>query len=173
MTTSNSCVITNFKNASHQTTPITRSTTGHSVMGYYLLFIGVCLFGLTLWGTYQSLHKQFFGTKVEGTIIGIDEQMRRSGHSEPKTYFHPVIEFKSTEGATFEFVFGSGSTSRKPKIGSKVRVTYPVNQPSQATLNSFMGLWAGPLACATSFSWHLIRWNPNSFLWCLTAIQKR
>ncbi|MGC6442476.1 MAG: DUF3592 domain-containing protein [Rubripirellula sp.] len=118
-------------------------------MGYYLLFIGVCLFGLTLWGTYQSLHKQFLGTKVEGTIIGIDEQMRRSGHSEPKTYFHPVIEFKSTEGATFEFIFGSGSSSRKPKIGSKVRVTYPANQPSQATLNSFLGLWAGPLACAT------------------------
>lgn len=115
-------------------------------MGYYFIVIGIVISTVALWGFWLSIRRRFFGTVVVGRIVGIDEQMRRLGHQERRTYYHPIIEFESREGAPFEFTFGTGSSHRRPTIGKTVKVIYPHHRPDQATLNTFMGLWAGPIA---------------------------
>ena len=88
------------------------------------------------------------GTHARGVIVGVDEQMRRGGSRHKKIYFHPVIEFETEARNPFQFTFGSGSTKTRPVIGDEVRVVYEHDKPDRATLNSFMGLWAGPMAAA-------------------------
>ena len=119
-------------------------------MGYYFLVIGSAISAFALWTTIKILKLMLLGVRTRGVIVGIDEQLRRgaSDHGQQKIYFHPVIEFETGDGRAFQFTFGSGSTRKRPVIGDEVRVVYGIDKPDQATLNSFMGLWAGPLAAA-------------------------
>ena len=64
-------------------------------MGYYFIVIGIVISTVALWGFWLSIRRRFFGTVVEGRIVGIDEQMRRLGHQERRTYYQPIIEFES------------------------------------------------------------------------------
>lgn len=86
--------------------------------------------------------------RTRGVIVGVHERMRRGGGRYKKIYFHPVIEFQTAEGNPFQFTFGGASTRKRPVIGGEVTVVYDFDRPDKATLNSFMGLWAGPLAAA-------------------------
>lgn len=115
-------------------------------MGYYLIIFGTAVLLLAAWSLIGNLKLVFLGERTLGVVTGVDEQMRRGDSQRKKIYYHPVIEFKTVDGHPFEFTFGSGSTRKRPVIGDNVSVIYPANQPSKATLNTFMGLWAGPLA---------------------------
>lgn len=117
-------------------------------MGYYFLGFGVLVSAFALWAIFNNLKLLLTGTRVEGVIVGVDEQIRRGDSQNKKIYYHPVIEFDSEEGNPFQFTFGSGSTLRRPEIGKSVTVVYESGRPDKATLNSFMGLWAGPLAAS-------------------------
>lgn len=118
-------------------------------MGYYFLAFGTLVCVFALWTLWKCIALLVFGTRCEGVIVGVDEQMRRGNSQRKKVYFHPVIEFETADGNAIQFVFGSGATRTRPAIGDKVRVVYEHGRPQKATLNSFMGLWAGPLAAAT------------------------
>ena len=117
-------------------------------MGYYLLVIGSVISGFALWAAFTSLKLITTGVRTRGVIVGVDERLRRGGNQHKKIYFHPVIEFETDEGNPFQFTFGGGSTRKRPTIGDEVTVVYEFDKPDKATLNSFMGLWAGPLAAA-------------------------
>ena len=109
-------------------------------MGYYLLVIGSLISAFGLWTMVKSLKLLVWGERRPGVIVGVDDSQRK------KVYYHPVIEFETVEGNPFQFTFGSGSARKRPEIGDQVTVIYEHNQPHEATLNSFMGMWAGPLA---------------------------
>ncbi len=115
-------------------------------MGYYLLVIGAVISGFGFWVFIKSVQLLVLGVRTRGVIVGVDEQLRRGNGERKKVYFHPVIEFETAEGRPFQFTFGSGSTRRRPVIGDNVTVVYEVDEPDKATLHSFIGLWAGPLA---------------------------
>ena len=117
-------------------------------MGYYFLGFGVLVSAFALWAIVKNLKLLFTGSRTDGVIVGVDEQMRRGDSQNKKIYYHPVIEFNSEEGNPFQFTFGSGSTRHRPEIGKSVTVIYESGRPDKATLNSFMGLWAGPLAAS-------------------------
>lgn len=115
-------------------------------MGYYFLGFGLLVCVFTLSAILNNLKLLLTGTRTQGVIVGVDEQLRRGDSQYKKIYYHPVIEFTSEEGNPFQFTFGSGSTRRRPEIGKSVTVIYQRGRPDKATLNSFIGLWAGPLA---------------------------
>lgn len=117
-------------------------------MGYYFLGFGVLVSSFALWAIFNNLKLLLTGTRTQGVIVGVDEQMRRGDSQNKKVYYHPVIEFNSEEGNPFQFTFGGGSTQQRPEIGKSVTVIYERGRPDKATLNSFMGLWAGPLAAS-------------------------
>lgn len=117
-------------------------------MGYYFLGFGILVCALALWAIFHNLKLLLTGTRTQGVIVGVDEQLRRGDSQHKKVYYHPVIEFTSEEGNPFQFRFGSGSTRYRPEIGKSVTVIYQSGRPDKATLNSFIGLWAGPLAAS-------------------------
>ena len=117
-------------------------------MGYYFLGFGLVVCTFSLWAIFNNLKLLLTGTRTQGVIVGADEQLRRGDSRHKKVYYHPVIEFTSEEGNLFQFTFASGSARRRPEIGKSVTVIYQSGQPDKATLNSFMGLWAGPLAAS-------------------------
>ena len=116
-------------------------------MGYYLILIGICLLAFAIWAIGKSLLLWFYGDITTGEIIGIDEQPRRVGNGRRRIFYHPIVAFVSAEGFQFEFTYGGGSSSKRPLVGRQVIVIYPKNRPEQATLNTFGGLWTGPIAC--------------------------
>ena len=117
-------------------------------MGYYFLAMGALISGFSLWAMIRSVKLLLLGTHTRGVIVGVDEQIRRGNSQHKKAYFHPVIEFETPEGNPLQFTSGSGSTRKRPVVGDEVAVVYESGRPDKATLNSFMGLWAGPLAAA-------------------------
>lgn len=117
-------------------------------MGYYLLGFGLLVCAFAVWAIFNNLKLLLTGTRTQGVIVGVDEQLRRGDSQHKKIYYHPVIEFTSEDGHPFQFTFGSGSTRHRPEIGKSVTVFYQSGRPDKATLNSFLGLWAGPLAAS-------------------------
>jgi hypothetical protein len=117
-------------------------------MGYYLLVIGIAISAFAVWAMFKLLKLPMMGVRARGVIVGVDPQLRYGGSQRKKVYFHPVIEFETADGRAFRFTFGSGSTRKRPVIGDQITVIYDINHPDKATLNSFLGLWAGPLAVA-------------------------
>ena len=112
--------------------------------GYYRLVIGSGIFGFGLWALSKSTTLLVCGVLQVASLC--KEQLHRGNGERRKVYFHPVIEFEPTEGNLFQFTFGSGSTRRRPVTSDKVKGVYEIDEPDKATLNSFTGLWAGPLA---------------------------
>ena len=119
-----------------------------AAMGYYFLGFGLLVCGFALWAIFNNLKLLLTGARVQGVIVGVDEQSRRGDSQHKKIYYHPVIEFTSEDGNPFQFTFGSGSTQHRPAVGKSVTVIYQRGRPDKATLNSFIGLWAGPLAAS-------------------------
>lgn len=117
-------------------------------MGFYFLGFGLLVCAFALWSIFNNLKLLITGTRTQGVIVGVEEALRRGDSRHKKLYYHPVIEFTSEEGNPFQFTFGSGSTRHRPEISKSVTVIYESGRPDKATLNSFVGLWAGPLAAS-------------------------
>jgi hypothetical protein len=117
-------------------------------MGYYCLLIGGLISASALWSIVSTVKLLMFGLRAQGTIVSTKEILRRGGSRTKQVYYHPVIEFETEEGRVVTFTFGGGSSSHRPNEGETVTVIYNLDHPQDATLNTFPGLWAGPLAAA-------------------------
>ena len=113
-------------------------------MQYYFLGVGIIITVLAAYFTVQHIYLFLMGHRASGEVVDVEERLRFSGDRNKKTYFHAVIEFDDAEGNGFRFTHAYGSTTRKPEIGSRIPVLF--FDPSKARVNSFMGIWAGPLA---------------------------
>lgn len=89
----------------------------------------------------------FVAERVQGTIVGYDQKLRTVGDRK-RIYYHPKIEFETTTGDLTQFTYGGGSTTQRGAVGESIQVLYDPAAPEKATVNSFMGTWAGPLAAA-------------------------
>ncbi|MBI1311127.1 DUF3592 domain-containing protein [bacterium] len=112
--------------------------------GYYLIGIGSLIAGLGLLQLLNNLKLLFAAERVRGVIVGVAERLRPGGGHRRVIYFHPVIEFATADGATFQFTAKVGS-GKRPEVGREVTVIYQAGKPDEATLKSFSGLWEGPL----------------------------
>ncbi|MBI1311128.1 DUF3592 domain-containing protein [bacterium] len=113
-------------------------------MGYYLLGIGSLIVGLGLFGLFNTLKRLIAGERARGVIVGVKQRKRQGIGRKQEIYLFPVIEFETAQGDEFQFTFDSGSWSQDA-VGREVIVIYESGKPDEATLHSFMGLWAGPL----------------------------
>lgn len=117
-------------------------------MGYYFLLIGTLILMFALWAFISRIKLLLFGTRTRGSIVGVDEKMRYGGGRNRKSYYHPVIEFENQEGHLVTFTFGGASSNNAPTVGDQIKEAYDANTPEKATIHSFMGIWAGPVAAA-------------------------
>jgi hypothetical protein len=60
--------------------------------------------------------------------------------SQGKTYFYPIVEFRTTEGQTIRFQGSTGSNPPSYRTGAKVKVRYDPQSPQSAVIDSWE-LW--------------------------------
>jgi len=116
-------------------------------MGYYFVAIGSVISLFAVWAFISRIKLLLVANRSQGVIVGIDQQLRFVGQRK-HIYYHPVIEFETSEGHRHVLTYGGGSTVNRRKVGDPIEVLYDPSAPDGATVNSFMGTWAGPLAAA-------------------------
>jgi hypothetical protein len=60
----------------------------------------------------------------------------------------PIVEFTDSRGHLHRFTSVAGGSSSTPAVGATVRVRYLPSNPTVAYIQSFLHMWAAPLACA-------------------------
>ena len=114
-------------------------------MGYYSLVIGTVIYLFAVWSTLTILRLLITGERTKGTIVGFSQKLRYVGDRK-RMYYHANIEFRTISGEPFLFTYGYGSTTQPGEIGQGMPVIYDPAAPEKAVVNSFMSVWAGPLA---------------------------
>lgn len=77
--------------------------------------------------------------KAQGTVIEVVSRTKtQSGES--KTYFYPVVEFRTAEGAVVRFEDSTGSNPSAHRVGDAVEVLYDPQTPQSAMIDSWV-LW--------------------------------
>jgi hypothetical protein len=109
----------------------------------YLIIVGIVLLGLALALFYRRLSVMMRGISVIGRVVAhevstIDES----------TSYLPVVEFIDKQGTLHRLTSGAGWNDPRPKIGAEVTVCYLQADPNKAYIQSFLHLWAAPVACA-------------------------
>lgn len=61
--------------------------------------------------------------RARGVIVDFDQKLRHVGQSK-RIYYHPTIEFETSEGQTCIFTYGSGSTRKRADVGDPIDVLY-------------------------------------------------
>ena len=111
-------------------------------MKTYLTLIGVILCSVGIGLAYRRVYTIFAGISVTGTVIDHETSMM-----DDSTAYLPTIKFVDKEGNEHIFTSRAGGTNPKPSVGDLVSVKYLPSNPKIAYINSFLHLWAGPLAC--------------------------
>lgn len=103
------------------------------VSGLGLLFLGYQL----LTGTQQRIET---AVKAQGTVVEIVSRRTTSG-GERKTYFYPVVEFRTPAGDVIRFTESStGSNPPSYRVGQTVNILYNPQTPQDARIDSW-DLW--------------------------------
>jgi hypothetical protein len=94
---------------------------------------------------------------VEGTVVGHD-----SADTPEATWYYPRVKFAAA-GREWVVRGGIGHLRPRPRIGSRVRVFFPPDDPQAAGLGRTGGLWAAlgllavGIALAAGGVWELVR----------------
>jgi hypothetical protein len=108
----------------------------------YLAVIGVILCTLGIGLVCSRVYTFFAGVSVTGTVI--DHETTTIDDS---IAYLPTIKFIDKEGYEHTFTSRAGGAAPKPNVGDLVPVKYLPSNPKIAYINSFLHLWAGPIAC--------------------------
>jgi hypothetical protein len=98
------------------------------------------------------------GVKTQGTVTQILPQGR--GYTPEVTYI--------VEGKTYTYHSWSSQSPSPYQVGDPIEIYYDPNDPAQASLNSFISLWFGPLMLAGAGMLDLI----TSFVFYSIACRK-
>lgn len=63
-------------------------------------------------------------------------------------YFLPIVEFRDSRGTPHRFTSVAGRSSATPVVGTAVSVRYLPGNPEVAYIQTFLHMWAAPLAFA-------------------------
>lgn len=113
-------------------------------MQTYLTIIGVAFLVLAGYLFLRRLSAQFRGEAAAGRVVGHEERK----DDEATSSYHPIVEFTDLAGAVHRFTSVAGGSDRAPAVGAAVRVRYVPEDPGVAYVQSFLHMWAAPLACA-------------------------
>lgn len=109
----------------------------HLLAAGILLGMGVIFAGIAAFIFYQGYVLERDGLQAEGTVIGLVESRDEDG-----TSYAPVIRFQTQGGREFEFKSSYSSNPPQYKVGQKVTVLYPPDQPGDAQIKGAGNLLA-------------------------------
>jgi len=102
------------------------------VIGLGILFLGL------QWRTFTQNQIATMLT-TEGRVVEVVSRTTTSG-GERKTYFYPVVEFRTPDGEVIRFESSTGSNPSSYRVGDTVRVYYDPQAPQSAMIDSWE-LW--------------------------------
>ena len=80
---------------------------------------------------------------AEGKVVEVVSRTKTSS-GERKTYFYPVVEFRTPDGEVIRFESSTGSNPSSYRVGDTVRVYYDPQAPQSAMIDSW-ALWLLPI----------------------------
>ncbi len=99
------------------------------VIGLGILFLGL------QWRTFTQNQIAAMLTS-EGRVVEVISRTKTSG-GERKTYFYPVVEFRTADGESVRFEGSTGSNPSSYRVGDTVRVRYDPQTPQSAVIDSW------------------------------------
>jgi len=113
-----------------------------SIIGPIFLVVGVGL----LVGCFAAFNrtKRFLTTAREARAEVVGIQQRHGGNSQSRSY-HPVLRYRTQEGATKEVVSAVGSNPPRYKEGDSIVILYDPARPDDMRIHSFGNVWIVPL----------------------------
>jgi hypothetical protein len=109
----------------------------------YLTVIGIAFLVLAAVLFLRRLSAALRGASAVGHVRGHEERKIEDGVS-----YLPIVEFADSAGNVHRFTSVAGRSTRTPALGSMVRVRYLPGDPQVAYIQSFLHMWAAPLAFA-------------------------
>ena len=108
-------------------------------MNAYLIGIGIACLASAVFLLYRRLLVLFVGVSVIGHEARTDDD---------SVSYLPIVEFKDSWGVAHRFTSVAGRSTRHPLQGTNVVVRYLPAHPKIAFIQSFLHMWAAPLALA-------------------------
>jgi hypothetical protein len=109
----------------------------------YLVVVGVVLLILAVVLLVRRVAALLRGTSAVGRVQGHEARTSDDGVA-----YLPVVEFADSKANLHRFTSVAGSSDRSPSVGTTVRVRYLRSNPKVAYVQSFLHMWAAPLALA-------------------------
>lgn len=100
-----------------------------------LLLFGLVFFAIGSGLTYRQRTLEKQGIETQGVVVSLQENYDSDGST-----YTPVIQFKTTNGQSVEFLSSYSSSPPDYKVGEQVTVVYPPEQPDEAIIK-----WDGQL----------------------------
>jgi hypothetical protein len=119
----------------------------------YFAFIGVACLGLAVYLLGRRVWAQLHGDVATGRVVG-----HASRTDEDAVSYLPIVEFADSRGVVHRFTSVAGGSRRSPAVGAAVRVRYLPENPGVAYIQSFLHMWAAPLAFAVLGTAALVAW---------------
>jgi Protein of unknown function (DUF3592) len=112
-----------------------------------VFFAGIVFAAVGIYGVVYNLRLRRRGVRTTGSIV--DVERRFNPDPNVGTAYHPVLEFRTADGAQVRAVASEGSGT-PPAIGKRVPVLYDPGNPSVAEINTIIGrgTWLAGLAAA-------------------------
>ena len=121
----------------------------------YLTFVGAVFIVAAAYLFVRRLSAQLTGRAAVGRVLGHEQR----ADDEDTSYF-PIVEFTDSRGRVHRFTSVAGGSSASPAVGTTVRVRYLPEDPKVAYIQSFLHMWAAPLALAALGAGALVaRWQ--------------
>jgi hypothetical protein len=122
-------------------------------LGSYFAYIGTVLLALAAYLFIRRMLTHSRGRAAVGRVIG-----HESRTDDDTDFYLPVVEFADSRGVVHRFTSVAGGSSPQPSVGAFVRVRYLAENPTVAYIQSFLHMWAAPLACAVLGAASLLAW---------------
>lgn len=107
----------------------------------YFVVVGLLSLAGAAYLLARRIHVWGWGSTAAGVVVA--HQVRQS---EDSVFHLPVVSFMDDAGHEHRFTSVAGSTARRPQVGTRVTVRYLPSNPNQAYIDTFLHLWAAPLA---------------------------
>jgi len=102
---------------------------------FCIIGIGLLAGSLFIFGNTQELIKK--SNSTTGVVIELIQERSIRGGSK----YHPLISFETQKGESIQFTLPYGSSPPEYRVGENVTVLYDPNNPYNARIYTFFGLW--------------------------------
>ncbi len=112
-------------------------------MRAYFALVGFACWAGALILAARRLSVAISGVRTTGRIVAFETR-----EDDGSVCYLPVVTFTDGEGRSHRFTSVAGRAQRIPPVDSEVVVRYLPGQPSTVFIESFLHMWAAPLALA-------------------------